>query len=76
VSVAGGLLVHSQTGGGLNGGSDWESGKPGDQPVAADGTFAVVVNGGGGDDTLRVLAKSTEIAGASLNGEAATTSIR
>jgi Ca2+-binding RTX toxin-like protein len=69
VSVSGGLLVHDQTGGGLNSEFDWESAKDGDQTLAADGTVTVIVNGGDGDDTLTVLAKSTEIAGASLNGE-------
>jgi Ca2+-binding RTX toxin-like protein len=69
VSVSRGLLAHDQTGGGLHSGLDWESEKDGDQTVAADGTFTVIVNGGDGDDALRVLAKSTEIAGVSLNGE-------
>ena len=31
VSVSGGLLVHGQTTGGLNSGSDWDSGTAGDQ---------------------------------------------
>jgi Ca2+-binding RTX toxin-like protein len=69
VSVSGGLLVHGQTTGGLASGSDWDSATPGNQTVPADGTFAVVVNGGDGNDTLTVLAKTTEIAGAFLNGE-------
>jgi len=69
VSVAGGLLVHGQTTGGLNSGSDWDSATAGDQTVAADGTFTVVVNGGEGNDSLTVLAKNTEIASAGLNGE-------
>ena len=62
VSVSGGLLVHGQTAGGLNSGSDWDSATPGDQTVPADGTFTVVVNGGDGNDSLTVLAKNTEIA--------------
>ena len=33
VSVAGGLLVHGQTTGGLNSGSDWDSATAGDQTV-------------------------------------------
>ncbi len=69
VSVSGGLLVHGQTTGGLNSGSDWDSATPGDQTVAADGTFTVIVNGGDGNDAVTVLAKSTEIAGATLNGD-------
>jgi Ca2+-binding RTX toxin-like protein len=69
VSVSGGLLVHGQTSGGLNSGSDWDSATPGDQTVPADGTFTVVINGGGGNDSLTVLAKSTEIADATLNGD-------
>ena len=69
VSVSGGLLVHGQTTGGLNGGSDWDSGTPGDQTVPADGTFRVVVNGGDGNDALTVLARNTEITGATLNGD-------
>ena len=69
VSVSGGLLVHGQASGGLNSGSDWDSATPGDQTVPADGTFTVVINGGDGNDSLTVLAKSTEIAGATLNGD-------
>jgi Ca2+-binding RTX toxin-like protein len=68
VSVSGGLLVHGQTTGGLNSGSDWDSATPGNQTVPADGTFVVVVNGGAGNDSLAVLAKSTEIVTAALNG--------
>jgi Ca2+-binding RTX toxin-like protein len=69
VSVSGGLLVHSGTGGGLNSSSDWDSATPGDQTVPANGTFTVVVNGGDGNDSLTVLAKNTEIAEAKLFGE-------
>jgi len=69
VSVAGGLLVHGQTTGGLASGSDWDSAEDGDQTVAADGTFTVVVNGGEGNDSITVLAKTTEIAKTILNGE-------
>jgi hypothetical protein len=36
VSVSGGMLVHGQTTGGLNSGSDWESAKEGDQTVPGD----------------------------------------
>ena len=69
VSVSGGLLVHTGTGGGLNSGSDWDSATPGDQTVPANGTFTVVVNGGAGNDSITVLAKNTEIAEAKLFGE-------
>jgi Ca2+-binding RTX toxin-like protein len=69
VSVSGGLLVHGQTTGGLNSASDWNSATADDQTVPANGTFSVVVNGGGGNDSLTVLAKDTEISGAKLNGE-------
>jgi hypothetical protein len=69
VSVSGGLLVHGQTTGGLNSGADWDSATAGDQTVPADGTFGIVVNGGGGNDALTVLAKSTEISGAKLIGD-------
>ena len=68
VSVSGGLLVHGQTTGGLASGSDWDSATAGNQTVPADGTFAVVVNGGDGNDSLSVLAKSNEIVTAALNG--------
>jgi Ca2+-binding RTX toxin-like protein len=68
VSVSGGLLVHGQTTGGLNSGSDWDSATAGDQTVPADGTFVVVVNGGDGNDSLAVLAKNNEIVTAALNG--------
>ena len=37
VSVSGGLLVHGQTTGGLNSGSDWDSATDGDQTVPATG---------------------------------------
>jgi Ca2+-binding RTX toxin-like protein len=70
VSVSSGLLVHAATGGGLNSTSDWDSATPGDQTVPADGTFTVVINGGDGNDSLTILAKSTEIVSATLNGEA------
>ena len=69
VSVSGGLLVHGQTTGGLNSGSDWVSGAAGDQTVPADGTFGVVVTGGDGNDALTVLAKNTEISGAKILGD-------
>jgi Ca2+-binding RTX toxin-like protein len=69
VSVSGGLLVHGQTTGGLNSGSDWDSATPGNQTVPADGTFGVVVNGGDGNDSITVLAKNTEIGGVKLNGD-------
>src|SRR3954452_11141280 len=69
VSVANGLLVHGQTTGGLNSGSDWNSAMGGDQTVPADGASKVAVNGGGGNDAITVLAKNTEVAGVTLNGE-------
>jgi Ca2+-binding RTX toxin-like protein len=69
VSVAGGLLVHGQTTGGLNSAADWDSTRAGDQAEPADGTFKVVVNGGDGNDALTVLAKPNEIANATLNGD-------
>ena len=69
VSVSGGLLVHGQTTGGLNSGSDWDSVTAGDQTVPADGTFGVLINGGDGNDALTVLAKNTEIGGAKLIGD-------
>ena len=70
VSVSGGLLVHGQTTGGLNSGSDWDSAADGDQTVPADGTFTVNVNGGDGNDALTVLAKNTEIGAAKVIGDA------
>ena len=69
VSVSGGLLVHGQTTGGLNSGTDWDSATDGDQTVPADGTFTVIVNGGAGNDSITVLAKNTELASSALNGE-------
>ena len=68
VSVSGGVLVHGQTTGGLNSGRDWDSGTDGDQTVPADGTRTVIVNAGGGNDSITVLAKDTEIASVGLNG--------
>jgi Ca2+-binding RTX toxin-like protein len=69
VSVAGGLLVHNQTTGGLASGSDWDSTKDGNQTVPADGSFTVEVDGGDGNDAISVAAKKTEIVGATLNGD-------
>src|SRR5262249_21720919 len=57
------------TGGGLNSASDWDSATRGDQTVPANGTFTVVLNGGGGNDSLTVVAKINEIVSATLNGE-------
>jgi Ca2+-binding RTX toxin-like protein len=70
VSVSGGLLVHGQTTGGLSSGSDWDSAALGDQTVPADGTRTVIVNGGGGNDSITVLARNTELASSGLNGDA------
>jgi hypothetical protein len=69
VSVVGGLLVHGQTTGGLNSGSDWDSANEGTQTVAADGTRTVFVNGGEGNDALTLLARDTEVASSGLNGD-------
>ena len=69
VSVAGGLLVHGQTTGGLNSGSDWDSAAAGDQTVPADGTRTVIVSGGDGNDSITVLAKATELASSGLDGD-------
>ena len=69
VSVSGGLLVHGQTTGGVNSGSDWDSATAGDQTVPANGTFGVVINGGDGNDALTLLAKNTEIGGAKIIGD-------
>ena len=69
VSVSGGLLVHGQTTGNLNSGSDWDSSADGDQTVPADGSFGVDIDGGDGNDALTVLAKVTEVNGVKLLGE-------
>jgi Ca2+-binding RTX toxin-like protein len=69
VSVAGGVLVHGQTTGGLASGSDWDSGTPNNQTVPADGTRTVIVNGGEGNDAITVVAKNTELASSGLNGD-------
>ena len=68
VSVSGGLLVHNQSTGGLNGETDWDSATDGEQTVPADGTFTVIVNGGDGNDLLLVLARSDEVAAVGLDG--------
>jgi Ca2+-binding RTX toxin-like protein len=68
VSVAFGLLVHNQTTGDLDGETDWDSATDGAQTVPADGTFTVIVNGGDGDDSLTVLARSDEVAAVGLDG--------
>jgi Ca2+-binding RTX toxin-like protein len=69
VSASGGLLVHGQTTGALNSGSDWDSATAGDQTVPADGTFGVVINGGDGNDALTVLARNTEIGDSKVTGD-------
>src|SRR5215216_6474015 len=69
VSVSGGLLVHGQTTGGLDSGNDWDSDEEGDQIVRADGTSTVIVNAGGGNDAITVLARNTELASSGLNGD-------
>jgi Ca2+-binding RTX toxin-like protein len=69
VSVVDGVLVHGQTTGGLNSGSDWNSEKDGVQTVPANGTFTVVINGGDGRDELAVHARNTEIASTILSGQ-------
>jgi RTX calcium-binding nonapeptide repeat (4 copies) len=70
ISVSGGLVVHSGTGGGLDSSSDWDSATPGDQTVPADGSFEVVVDGGDGDDSITVLVKSDALLTATLHGGA------
>jgi Ca2+-binding RTX toxin-like protein len=70
VSVSGGLLVHGQTTGGLASGSDWDSATPNNQTVAADGVHTVIVNGGGGNDSLTVVATAAQLASSGLNGDA------
>ena len=69
VSVSQGLLVHGQVTGGLNSGADWDSGTPDDQTVPADGTRTVIVNGGGGNDSITVLATADQLASSGLNGD-------
>jgi Ca2+-binding RTX toxin-like protein len=71
VSVAGGLMVHDPVDpvfDGTNSRFDWDSTRPGDQTIPADGTFTVVVNGGAGNDQLTVLATKNEVAAVGLNG--------
>ncbi|HEX3318578.1 MAG TPA: calcium-binding protein [Solirubrobacteraceae bacterium] len=68
VSVVGGLVAHTAVGGGLNSAIDWDSATPGDQTVPADGTFSIAVDGGDGNDSITVLAKTTEVAGVFLSG--------
>src|SRR5215207_8496191 len=69
ISVAGGVLVHGQTTGGLNSARDWDSGTAGDQTVPADGTRTVIVNSGEGNDSITIVAKSTELASSGINGD-------
>ena len=74
VSVSGGLLVHGQTTGGLNSGSDWDSGTAGDQTVPADGTFTVSSTAATATTRSRCSRRTPRSPAAKLNGEAATTS--
>src|SRR5215204_6040066 len=69
ISVAGGVLVHGQTTGGLNSARDWDSGTAGDQTVPADGTRTVIVNAGEGNDAITIVARNTELASAGINGD-------
>jgi hypothetical protein len=69
VSVSGGLLAHTGVGGGLQSTLDWDSGEK-EVTLPADGTVHVVVNGGGGNDTLVVLGGRIGVADATLNGDA------
>jgi Ca2+-binding RTX toxin-like protein len=68
VSAFGGVLVHNQSTGGLNGDTDWDSATDGEQTVPADGTFSVIVNGGDGNDSVTVLAHGNEVAAVGLDG--------
>ena len=69
VSVSGGVLVHGQTTGGLASGKDWDSAEDGDQTVPADGTRTVIVNAGEGNDSITLVAKTTELASSGINGD-------
>jgi Ca2+-binding RTX toxin-like protein len=69
VSVAGGLLVHGQTTGGLASGSDWDSVAAGNQTAPADGTITVEVNAGDGNDAVTVLASKDQLAALKLSGD-------
>src|SRR5215218_7810751 len=69
VSVFGGVLVHGQTTGGLASGKDWDSAEDGDQTVPADGTRTVIVNAGEGNDSITVIATTTQLASSGLNGD-------
>jgi Ca2+-binding RTX toxin-like protein len=69
VSVFGGVLVHNQSTGGLDGETDWDSADDGVQTVPADGTRTVIINGGGGNDSITVLADTSELASSGLNGD-------
>ncbi|MFL6019357.1 MAG: calcium-binding protein, partial [Gaiellaceae bacterium] len=68
VSVAGGVLVHGQTTGGLASGSDWDSVAAGNQTAPADGTITVEVNAGDGNDAVTVLASKDQLAALKLSG--------
>jgi hypothetical protein len=70
VSVSDGLLAHTGVPGGLAGSLDWDSEKPDVQTVPADGTVDLVINAGAGNDTINVLAGSSALARATVNGEA------
>src|SRR3954451_8738892 len=68
ISVANNLVVYAA--GNAAPSVDWDTATPGDQTVAANGTFTIAVNAGAGNDIVTVLAKNTEIAAATINGEA------
>ena len=75
VSVSGGLLVHGQTTGGLNSGSDWDSARKAIRPSRPTPCSPSIINGGDGNDSITVLAKTTEIFSArSSTATVATTS--
>jgi Ca2+-binding RTX toxin-like protein len=67
VSVAGGNFVYSINNGAPQ--TDWDTSTPANDPIPADDTFSIVVNGGGGNDDLKVLALNAEIVKATINGD-------
>ena len=69
VTASEGLLLHGQATGGLASSADWDSAADGVQTVPADETTTVVINGGDGNDSLTVLAKSTQLGAAKLLGD-------
>ncbi len=68
ITEAAGLWNHNQTGNGYNSALDFDNVTAGDQTIAADATWTLVVNAGGGDDNITIV--TPNVLGSTLAGDA------